>query len=122
MDIYLQDKYIRSFRVGLGQEGSTPTGLWKVINHQEDPGWTDPRTGHSWHPSDPNNPIGEHWIGLEGIDGDAFGQSGFGIHGTIEPDSVGKDVSMGCIRLLPDDVALLYKLLMPGQSYVAVTN
>jgi lipoprotein-anchoring transpeptidase ErfK/SrfK len=122
MDVYLQDRYVRGFRVGLGIEGSTPTGLWKVANHQEDPAWTDPRTGHRWHPSDPNNPIGEYWIGLEGIDGEAFGQYGYGIHGTIEPDSIGKDVSMGCIRLAPDDIALAYKLFVPGQSYVAITD
>lgn len=122
MDVYLQDQYVRTFRVGLGVADSTPTGLWKTANHQEDPAWTDPRTGHRWHPSDPGNPIGEYWIGLEGVEGDALGQYGFGIHGTIELDSIGKDVSMGCIRLAPDDIALLYKLLVPGQSFVAITD
>ena len=45
-----------------------------------------------------------------------------GIHGTIEPETIGKDVSMGCIRMLPDDVALAYKLLLPGQSYVFIID
>lgn len=122
MDVYLQDKYIRSFPVALGMDGSTPTGLWKIANSQQDPAWTDPRTGHRWHSLDPDNPIGEYWIGLEGIDGEAVGQAGYGIHGTIEPETIGKDVSMGCIRMLPDDVALAYKLLLPGQSYVFITD
>lgn len=122
MDVYLQDKFVCSFPVALGMDGSTPTGLWKVVNQQSDPAWTDPRTGQRWHSLDPNNPIGEHWIGLQGVDGDAVGQVGYGIHGTIEPETIGKDVSMGCIRMLPDDVALVYKLLLPGHSYVFVTE
>jgi hypothetical protein len=118
MHIYLQDVYVRTFRVALGADGSTPTGRWKVINQQENPGWVDPRTGRRWHPDDPENPIGEYWIGLEGVEGDAVGQFGYGIHGTIEPETIGQNVSLGCVRLAPDDIATVYKLLVVGESYV----
>ncbi len=122
MHLYLQDVYLRSFRVALGANGKTPTGRWKVANHQANPGWTDPRTGKRWHPDDPANPIGEYWIGLEGIDGQAAGAFGYGIHGTIELDSIGQDVSLGCIRLAPDDIARVYKLLVPGESTVTISD
>ena len=122
MHVYLQDVYVRSFRVALGVNGGTPTGRWKVVNHQENPSWVDPRTGKRWHADDPQNPIGEYWIGLEGTRGGAVGQFGYGIHGTIEPGSIGQDVSMGCVRLSPDDVALLYRLLVPGESFVTVSE
>lgn len=122
MHVYLQDVYLRTYRVALGTNGTTPTGKWKIVNHQENPGWVDPRTGKRWHPDDPGNPIGEYWIGLEGVEGDAVGAFGYGIHGTIEPDKIGQDVSLGCIRLAPDDIAMVYKLLMPEHSYATVTE
>jgi len=120
MHIYLQDVYVRSYRVALGMHGSTPTGKWKVCNHQVNPGWTDPRDGKRWHPEDPDNPIGEFWIGLEGLEGDATGQFGYGIHGTIEPETIGQDVSLGCVRLAADDIAAVYKMLLPGHSLVTI--
>ena len=69
-------------------------------------------------PDDPKNPLGEHWIGLKGIDGDAVGREGYGIHGTIEPEAIGKAVSLGCVRMQNRDVEFLYKLLLPGHSTV----
>jgi lipoprotein-anchoring transpeptidase ErfK/SrfK len=70
--------------------------------------------------SDPNNPRGAYWIGLTGVDGEAVGKLSYGIHGTIEPDSVGKMSSMGCIRLRNDDVKQIYELLVEGKSIVFV--
>jgi len=122
MHVYLADTYVRTYRVSLGLGGSTPTGTWKVINHQENPGWTDPRTGKRWHPDDPANPIGEFWIGLEGIEGVAVGQFGYGIHGTNEPETIGQDVSLGCVRLGHEDIAAVYQMLFPGESIVIISD
>jgi len=36
---------------------------------------------------------------------------GYGIHGTWEPDTIGRQSSAGCIRLLNDDVAELFVML-----------
>lgn len=121
MHVYLQDVYVKTFRVALGTNGGTPTGVWKVINHLENPDWIDPE-GKRWHANDPNNPLGEFWIGLDGIEGEAVGRTGFGIHGTIEPETIGQDVSLGCVRLVADDIALLYKLLVPGESIVTIVE
>ncbi|NLX14283.1 MAG: L,D-transpeptidase family protein [Phycisphaerales bacterium] len=120
MHVYLQDVYVWSARVALGANGSTPTGVWQVIVRQENPQWVDPRTGQRWHPNDPDNPIGNFWIGLEGVKGDAVGQSGYGIHGTIEPETIGQDVSLGCVRLADDDIARVFTLLVPYESYVTI--
>jgi lipoprotein-anchoring transpeptidase ErfK/SrfK len=70
---------------------------------------------------DPKNPIGKYWLALEGADDRTRGLSGYGIHGTIEPDSIGKQASMGCVRLRDDDIALVYQLLVEGESLVTVT-
>lgn len=123
LDLYLQDSFIRSFPVGLGREGmDTPLGLWlvKVGDKQIRPTWTDPLTHRTFAPSDPCYPLGDRWIGLEGLKGQAEGRNGFAIHGTNEPGSIGKAVSQGCIRVENDDVRLLYKVLMAGFSKVSV--
>ncbi|MDW8262448.1 MAG: L,D-transpeptidase, partial [Phycisphaerales bacterium] len=69
---------------------------------------------------DPKNPLGEFWIGLTGINGSAEGRDSYGIHGTIEPESIGRAMSLGCIRLASGDIDLLYELLADGKSKVYV--
>jgi lipoprotein-anchoring transpeptidase ErfK/SrfK len=69
---------------------------------------------------DPTNPLGERWIPLEGIEGEAVGQQSYGIHGTIEADSIGRNRSMGCIRLTNADVEVLYDLLVESKSMVRI--
>ena len=54
----------------------------------------------------PNNPVGVVWIGLS--------QEGYGIHGTPEPDKVGKTQSHGCIRLTNWDALALARLVKKG--------
>ncbi len=127
MDMYLkgadgQRVYIRSFRVGLGENDSTPVGLWRVRAGSKlvNPGWTHPRTNEYFAPDNPANPIGEHWIGLEGMDENTRGRSGYGLHGTIEPQSVGRMMSLGCVRLLAEDIAAAFDLLVEEHSTVEV--
>ncbi|MEL6328215.1 MAG: LysM peptidoglycan-binding domain-containing protein [Planctomycetota bacterium] len=116
--------YVRSFEVGLGELGSTPTGEFMVRENGklENPAWVNPRDGREQYGrNDPNNPIGEHWIGVEGL-GDSAVHTGYGLHGTIEPDSIGTQSSMGCVRLRDDDIALLYELLGEGASRVSIRD
>lgn len=113
--------YVRSFRVGLGEGDSTPVGEFVVRRNSklENPAWVNPRTGEKFDANDPKNPIGEHWIGLDGI-GEHAVHTGYGLHGTIEPDSIGQMRSMGCVRLLAGDIEFLYELLEEGVSQVSI--
>jgi len=127
MDLFLngpedEPVYIRSFSVGVGQDNSTPEGSWIVrrAGKLANPGWTNPRTGQVYSPNDPQNPIGEYWIGLKGSDEKTRGLAGYGIHGTIEPNTIGKQVSMGCVRLQPQDIAMVYTMLTNAHSTVTV--
>ncbi len=125
LDLYLQDTYVRSFKVGLGKPGyETPTGRWRVQEHGKliRPPWTDPDTGRQYKSSDPDYPLGTRWIGLEGVDGAARGRTGFAIHGTKEPEQIGTAGSRGCIRMYNDDVELMYNLLAPLYSQVDVMD
>ncbi|MHC4192986.1 MAG: L,D-transpeptidase family protein [Planctomycetota bacterium] len=123
MDLYLQDTFVRSFRVALGRPGmETPTGHWVVKPNGKliSPTWTDPVTGKTYQAEDPDYPLGSRWIGLEGIEGAAKGRTGFAIHGTKDPADLGAAQSRGCIRLYDEDVKLVYELLVPGLSQVVV--
>lgn len=120
MDVYLGDQFVRSYRVGLGVNGGTPTGSWIVISKLKNPDWTDPVTNQYYLAEDPDNPIGERWVGLEGRSGEAVGRMGFGIHGTIDPGSIGENMSMGCIRMIADDVEDVYDLLVEHRSQVII--
>jgi LysM repeat protein len=125
MDIYLQTTYVRSFKVGLGKDGmETPTGLWhaSIGGKMIKPRWTDPQTGKTYEPEAPDYPLGSRWIGLDGIEGNAKGRTGFAIHGTKDPDSIGTKSSQGCIRLYNGEVIMVYNMMMPGQSEVRVVD
>lgn len=123
LDVYLGDLFVRSYPVGLGVNDGTPEGVWRVKERLQNPTYYPPASSPIKRivaADDPENPLGEHWIGLEGIEGGAVGHEGYGIHGTIEPDSIGRAASLGCIRMRNEDVAELYSLLLPGHSKVTV--
>lgn len=113
--------FVRSFKVGLGENDSTPIGTFVVKQGSKlvNPPWTNPRTGEHFDANDPKCPIGEHWIGLAGL-GSTSAFTGYGIHGTIEPDSIGQQRSMGCVRMGAEDVAQVYELLVEGISIVKI--
>ncbi|MCP4590327.1 MAG: L,D-transpeptidase family protein [bacterium] len=120
MHVYLQGTFVKHFKVGLGENGGTPSGKWKVRNKLKNPTYYPPRGGDIIAADAPDNPLGERWIGLEGIEGEAIGQTRYGIHGTIEPESIGKNMSLGCVRMHNQDAELLFDLLIEQKSTVAI--
>jgi len=122
LDVYLGETFVRDFNVGLGADDSTPTGEWRVATKLMNPTYYPPRGGEIIAADDPKNPLGERWIGLVGVSGAAVEQERYGIHGTNEPDSIGKSVSMGCIRMHNQDVEALYSYLVENHSTVTVRD
>lgn len=57
-------------------------------------------------PPGPNNPVGRAWIGLD--------RPGYGIHGTPDPEKVGRTESHGCFRLANWDALALLPLMRVG--------
>ncbi|MBX3359098.1 MAG: LysM peptidoglycan-binding domain-containing protein [Phycisphaeraceae bacterium] len=114
--------YIRSFKVGLGEHGLTPVGAFIVKPRSKlvNPPWINPRTGQKFAADDPANPIGERWMGLEGVDEATRTAVGYGIHGTIDPSSIGKEQSMGCVRMGSNDVDIVWEMLQEGVSVVRI--
>jgi LysM repeat protein len=125
LDVYNHGMFVKTYRIGLGQNGSTPTGRWIVGGRVKAAPWTPPATtGKSGtvYPGQPGYPLGKDglWIALQGVDKRTEMLGGFGIHGTNEPDSIGRDASLGCIRLADNDIAEVFALLCDGKSRVLV--
>ncbi|MFT3829908.1 MAG: L,D-transpeptidase [Opitutaceae bacterium] len=57
-------------------------------------------------PPGPNNPVGVAWIGLD--------RTGYGIHGTPNPEQVGRTESHGCFRLANWDARTLLAVAWVG--------
>ena len=125
MDLYLQGTFVKSYKVGLGRDKfETPTGTWLVAKDGKlvKPPWTDPDTGRRYIADDPDYPLGSRWIGLAGLEGAAKGRTGFAIHGTKDPETIGTRSSRGCIRLFNGDAIEVYDLMEPGFSEVLVVE
>ncbi len=130
LDLYLgapggaESVYVTSFPVGLGKDNSTPDGKWVVAPEKKlkNPEYYSPRGEGIIAANDPRNPLGEFWIGLDGTEGEARGKLSYGIHGTIDPTSIGKQASMGCVRMRNEDAAVVFDAVVEGKSSVVVVD
>lgn len=111
---------VMTFPVSVGKmDWQTPIGTTKVISKQKDPPWYPPESVRKEHeargdplpnvvPPGPKNPLGAHALRLN-IPGGAYL-----IHGTNNPDAVGMAVTHGCLRMYPEDVAVLFEAVKLG--------
>ena len=96
-------------------EMPAPSGTAEVVYASHDPAYHyDPsklhfgpkHAGRLTIAPGPNNPVGTTWIALS--------RSGVGIHGTADPDLIGKTASHGCVRLTNWDAAALGHAVSKG--------
>ena len=102
---------VRTFHVATGQYAyPTPSGLWHIVDKQENPWWTPPPSpwavGAKPIPPGPGNPLGTRWMGLSA--------PGVGIHGTPDPASLGYSASHGCIRMFIPSAEWLFNHVQVG--------
>ncbi len=104
------DAVIKKYNVGIGKTDTpTPLGVFGVTDKLLNPVWYSTlRSGakEAIPPGDPRNELGTRWIGFEPTNGS------YGIHGTIAPESIGKAVGNGCVRMHNEDVEELYDLVV----------
>jgi LysM repeat protein len=120
LDVMLDGKVLRAYAVGLGENNCTPAGKFTVSNKMKNPPYTHPRTNARFAGGDPKNPVGTRWMALEGADEASRKFTGYAIHGTIEPESICRQASLGCVRMLKDDVEELYDLVTMGGTTVEI--
>ena len=104
------DQIIKVYSVATGANNITPVGTFKITSKLVDPVWF--KAGAVIPPESPQNVLGSRWMG--------FDLAGYGIHGTIEPDNMGQQVTAGCVRMRNEDVEQLYDLVPVGTSVTIV--
>ena len=119
LDLLLGGKLFKRYPVGTGEFGKTPAVEFTLVDKIVEPPWTRPSDGKQIEYGDPENVLGTRWMAIKSDDHPEL--TGFGIHGTWERDSIGKQSSAGCIRLLNEDVEELFDLV-PRKTRIIITE
>lgn len=110
LHLYRYGVPVKRFPIGIGNVVSpSKLGSTRIVNSVTHPTYYPPNwylRGLAPIPPGPENPVGTRWLGL--------GWSGYGIHGTNNPASIGTASSSGCIRMYNEDVEELAALVGPG--------
>jgi lipoprotein-anchoring transpeptidase ErfK/SrfK len=107
--LYNGDKLFKFYVVGTGRQDRTPEGTFKIATKQANPTWY--YKGKKYEFGTKENVLGTHWMSLRPTGETNPGLKGYGIHGTWEPESVGKMSSNGCIRMKNDEVKELFSIV-----------
>jgi lipoprotein-anchoring transpeptidase ErfK/SrfK len=115
----LNDTQAMRYGIGVGREGFTWSGEQTVARKTEWPDWRPPAEMLVRQPylprfmaGGPGNPLGARAMYL--------GETEYRIHGTNKPDTIGKRVSSGCIRLTNEDVVDLYERVKVGAKVIVL--
>ena len=104
------DEIIKTYVVSTGKNNSTPVGTFKITNKLTNPTWF--KAGAVVPASSPENVLGTRWLG--------FNLAGYGIHGTTEPETLGQQVTQGCVRMANPEVEELYSIVPTGTEVTIV--
>lgn len=90
LTLYKNNQWFKSYPVAVGKKSTpTPVGNYKITTKAMNPG----------------GPFGARWMQFK---------PHYGIHGTNDPSSIGKEISNGCVRMYNSDVIELYNLVPIG--------
>jgi len=104
------EEIIKTYIVSTGKNNSTPVGTFKIVNKLTNPTWF--KAGIVVPSTSPENILGSRWLG--------FDLPGYGIHGTTEPQSLGRQVTQGCVRMSNPEVEELYTIIPLGTEVTIV--
>src|ERR1022692_1401264 len=104
--LFENGRVVRLYRVAVGKTSTpSPAGEFKIVNRV-----TNPTYYHKGQVigAGKGNPVGTRWVGLSA--------KGYGIHGTNQPNSIGKAASTGCIRMSKQDLEELFAIVDVGDT------
>jgi hypothetical protein len=103
----------KTYTVSTGKDNSTPVGEFKIKTKVKHPVWYRTDIGAVVPAESPENILGTRWLG--------FDLAGYGIHGTTEPENLGKQVTQGCVRMKNEDVEELFSIV-PLETIVIILD
>ena len=96
---------VASYPVAVGRPATpTPQGSYRILQMAKDPTWA-PKGGPVVPPG-PQNPLGTRWMRIT--------ESGYGIHATNDPGSIGGARSHGCVRMHRADAEEVFAQVQRG--------
>jgi len=98
------EEIVKSYTVATGSNNSTPVGKFKIVEKIVNPTWY--KNNKAIPAGTPENILGTRWMGWD--------KEGYGIHGTTDPGSLGKQATAGCVRMSNQDVEELYAIVPQG--------
>jgi lipoprotein-anchoring transpeptidase ErfK/SrfK len=99
-------RVVKVYSVAVGADVSpSPTGGLTIVHRLTQPTYYHPGVVI---PPGKANPLGTRWIGLS--------TPGYGIHGTNQPESIGRNASHGCIRMRNRDMEDLFERVRAGDA------
>ncbi len=104
------NQFIKTYTVATGKNNSTPVGTFKVTTKITNPVWY--KQGAVVPPDSPENILGTRWLGID--------KQGYGIHGTVDPNALGQQVTAGCVRMSNSDVEELFDIVPLGTEVTIV--
>lgn len=103
-------KIVKRYPVATGKSPEyTPEGKFTMVTKYVNPAWGGAGRSKPIKGGAPNNPLGKRWMGLS-----IKGGGTYGIHGNSNKSSIGKYISLGCIRMYNEDVEALYNIINKG--------
>lgn len=112
MMVLLNGEFFKRYKVGTGLFGRTPVGTFVVRDKIPEPTWWPP-DGREVPFGHKDNILGTRWMSVRAT-GDTPDVRGYGIHGTWDPTSVGKESSAGCLRMINEQVEELFSYIPIG--------
>lgn len=116
LTLYLDNNFVKEYPVAIGHptENPTPEGIYHIDTKLVNPPWTRSKengTKERIPYGDPRNILGTRWMGLAE-------NKTLGIHGTTKPESIGKAITNGCIRMYNKDIEEIFDLLPLGAEVI----
>ena len=114
--VFLNGHYIKEYPIAIGAPLTpTPVETFQIASKKKNPQWYAP-DGNVYPYGHPKNVLGTRWLGFN----EKAQYQSYGIHGTADPDSIGQNVSNGCVRMLNKDVEELFSMLSVGENVAIV--
>lgn len=113
LQVMKKGKVLFTYPVGLGKSDSTPVGKFTAGAKLVKPVQFDRERGRKIKFGEPDHTLGTRWITFSGP---------YGIHGTVDPGSIGKQRSKGCVRMLNKHVEEVFDLVVSRKTAITIVD